>query len=97
MEMSSAVIIAIYHQRWEIELLLKQLKRNYPLRYFYGESTNAIKNQIWVTLIANLLIMVIPKRIKRPWSVSELTTMLRLMLMYYVNGYTFFLEELEKD
>ena len=41
--------------------------------------------------------MVIQKRIKRPWSVSELTTMLRLMLMYYVNGYTFFLEELEKD
>ena len=78
------------------KLLFKQLKQNFPLRYFYGESTNAIKIQIWVTLIANLLIMVIPKRIKRPWSVSELTTMLRLMLMYYVNGYTF-LEEPEKD
>ena len=78
------------------KLLFKQLKQNFPLRYFYGESTNAIKIQIWVTLIANLLIMVIPKRIKRPWSFSRLTTMLRLMLMYYVNGYTF-LEEPEKD
>ena len=51
-------IIAIYRQRWEIELLFKQIKQNFPLKYFYGESANAIKIQIWVTLIANLLLMV---------------------------------------
>ena len=49
-------IIAIYRQRWEIELLFKQIKQNFPLKYFYGESTNAIKIQIWVTLVANLLL-----------------------------------------
>ena len=32
--------------------MIKQLKQNFPLRYFYGESANAIKIQIWVTLIA---------------------------------------------
>ena len=96
MEMSSEDIIAIYRQRWEIELLFKQLKQNFPLRYFYGESVNAIKIQIWVTLIANLLLMVIQKRIKRSWSFSGLATMVRIMLMYYVNCYTF-LEEPEKD
>ena len=37
-------IIAIYRQRWEIELLFKQMKQNFPLKYFYGESANAIKN-----------------------------------------------------
>ena len=60
-EMSIQDIIEIYCQRWEIELLFKQLKQNFPLRYFYGESTNAIKIQIWVTLIANLLLMVLAK------------------------------------
>ena len=55
-------IVEIYHKRWEIELLFKQLKQNFPLRYFYGESANAIKIQIWVTLIANLLLMVMQKR-----------------------------------
>ena len=89
-------IIAIYRKRWEIELLFKQLKQNFPLRYFYGESANAIKIQIRVTLIANLLLMVIQKRIKRPWSFSGLATIIRIMLMYYVNCYTF-LEEPEKD
>jgi len=66
------------------------------LCYFYGECANAIKIQIWVTLIANLLLMVMQKRIKRPWSFSSMATLFRIMLMYYVNCYSFF-EEPEKD
>ncbi len=31
-------IIAIYRQRWEIELLFKQMKQNFPLKYFYGRA-----------------------------------------------------------
>lgn len=96
MTMEVEDIIAIYRKRWEIELLFKQLKQNFPLKYFYGESANAIKIQIWVTLIANLLLMIIQKRIKRPWSFSGLATIVRIMLMYYVNCYTF-LEEPGKD
>jgi hypothetical protein len=96
MEMEAGEIVEIFRKRWEIELIFKQLKQNFPLRYFYGESANAIKIQIWVTLIANLLLMVMQKRIKRSWSFSGLATMFRIMLMYYVNSYTFF-EEPEKD
>ena len=77
-------------------LAAEKIKQNFPLRYFYGESANAIKIQIWVTLIANLLLMVLQSRIKRPWSFSGLATMVRDMLMYYVNAYTFF-ELPEKD
>ena len=72
METDAAEIIAIYRKRWEIELLFKQLKQNFPLRYFYGESANAIKIQVWVTLIANMLLMVLQRRIRRTWSFSGL-------------------------
>lgn len=89
-------IIAIYRQRWEIELLFKQIKQNFPLKYFYGESANAIKIQIWVTLIANLLLMVMQKGLKRKWSFSGLATMLRITLMYYVDFYSLF-NNPEKD
>lgn len=95
-EMNDEEIIDIYRKRWEIELLFKQIKQNFPLRYFYGESENAIKLQIWVTLIANLLLMVLKRRIKRSWSFSGLATMVRIMLMYYINLNTF-LEAPEKD
>ena len=89
-------IIAIYRQRWEIELLFKQIKQNFPLKYFYGESANAIKIQIWVTLIANLLLMIMQKRLTRCWSFSGLASLVRIVLMYYVDFYSLF-NNPEKD
>ena len=32
MEWNSSEIIAIYRKRWEIELLFKQIKQNFPLK-----------------------------------------------------------------
>lgn len=90
MESDPDEIIAIYRQRWEIELLFKQVKQNFPLKYFYGESANAIKIQIWVTLIANLLLMVMQKGLTRKWSFSGLATMVRITLMYYVDFHSLF-------
>lgn len=40
--------------------------------------------------------MVLQRRIRRSWSFSGLATMVRNMLMYYINVYTFF-EEPEMD
>ena len=96
MDSDPAEIIEIYHKRWEIELLFKQIKQNFPLKYFYGESANAIKIQIWVTLIANLLLMVMKSRLTRKWSFSGLATMMRINLMYYVDFYSLF-NNPEKD
>lgn len=83
-------IVDIYRCRWQIETLFKQMKQNFPLRYFYGESANAIKIQIWVTLIANLLISLLRSDLVRRWSFSGLATMLRIVLMYYLNMHSFF-------
>ena len=78
-------IVAIYRARWAIESLFRQIKQNFPLRYFYGESANAIKIQIWVTLIAYLLITLMQKGVSRSWSFSGLATIVRIMLMYYID------------
>ena len=48
------------------------------------------------TLMANPLLMVLQKRIKRSWSFSGLATMVRIVLMYYFDYYSFF-EQPEKD
>ena len=95
-DMEPEEIIGIYRKRWQIETLFKQIKQNFPLRYFYGESANAIKIQIWVTLIANLLLTIMQRSLKRSWSFSNLATMVRIMLMYYVDFHSFF-EHPEKD
>ena len=89
-DMELETIVAIYRRRWQIESLFKQIKQNFPLRYFYGESANAIKIQIWVTLIANLLLSVLQSTLTRRWSFSGLATMVRIVLMYYLNLENFF-------
>lgn len=89
-DMRPETIVAIYRRRWQIESLFKQIKQNFPLRYFYGESSNAIKIQIWVTLTANLLLSLLQSSLSRPWSFSGLATMVRIVMMYYLNMETFF-------
>lgn len=41
------------------------MKQNFPLKYFYGDSVNAIKSQIWVTMIANILLAIVKRRERR--------------------------------
>jgi hypothetical protein len=89
-------IALIYKKRWQIELLFKQLKQNFPLKYFLGDNENAIKIQIWCTLIVNLLLTVIKKQLKRKWSFSNLASFCRLHLFNYLHLIRF-LENPEKD
>ena len=89
-DMFMETVVAIYRRRWQIESLFKQIKQNFPLRYFYGESANAIKIQIWVTLIANLLLSLLQISLKRRWSFSGLATMVRIVMMEYLNMNNFF-------
>lgn len=96
LEMPYEDIVAIYKKRWAIESLFKQLQQKFPLRYFYGESTNAIKVQIWVTLIANLLLTLFQRGVTHSWNFSGLATIVRIMLMFYIDVMGF-LEHLEKS
>jgi hypothetical protein len=78
-------IALIYKYRWMIELLFKQIKQNFPLRYFWGESSNAIKMQVYCVLIAQLLMVVIRKKAATKKSFANMITVIRLHLMSYVN------------
>ena len=69
--------------------LYKQLKQNFPRHFFYGDSVNAIQIQTWVVLIANLLITVLSRSIKRSCASSQIVTMVRLTLMYYIDFVAF--------
>jgi len=61
----ATTIATLYKNRWSIEVLFKQLKQNFELSYFYSDSSEGIKSQIWIALIANLLFSVIHKQIKQ--------------------------------
>ncbi|WP_310559420.1 IS4 family transposase, partial [Flavobacterium sp.] len=89
-------VAALYKIRWQIELVFKQLKQNFPLKYFLGDNENAIKIQIYCALIANLLIEVIRKTLKKKWSFSNLVSFCRIHLFNYIHIVKF-LESSEKQ
>ena len=61
MEATASEIAACYKQRWAIELLFKWLKQNLKIKRFMGESRNAILIQIYVAIIAYLLLRLYKK------------------------------------
>src|ERR1022692_2533400 len=93
--MKTSTVAGIYKRRWQIECLFKRLKQNYPLKYFLGDSENAIKIQIWCSLITDMLIKAIKDKVRRKWSFSNIASMIRLHLMTYINLINF-LEAPEK-
>ena len=95
-EMTAEQIGQLYKMRWQIELLFKQLKQNFPLKYFLGDNENAIKIQIWCTLIANLLFTIIMRNIKRKISFSMLVSFARQHLFSY-NKLTDLIVKTEKE
>jgi hypothetical protein len=82
-------VALIYKYRWMIELLFKQIKQNFPIRYFWGESENAIKTQVYCVLIAQLLMVVIRKKAETKKSFANVITVIRLHLMSYVELFEF--------
>lgn len=90
--LSAQDIADIYKQRWQIELLFKKMKQNFQLHCFYRESENAIRIQIWCTLIAQLLLTVLQGKTQTKKAFSTIASLVRQHLLSYLN-----LEELLKN
>lgn len=85
MALTAQDIADIYKQRWQIELLFKKMKQNFQLHCFYGESENAIRIQIWCTLIAQLLLTVLQGKTKTKKAFSTIACLVRQHLLSYLN------------
>ncbi len=90
------LIAALYKLRWQIELLFEQIKQSFLLKYFLGDFENAIKIQIYCTLIANLLMTVIQKTLTRSWAFSNLVSFCKIHLFNYIHLLNF-LENPDRD
>jgi hypothetical protein len=71
----------LYKKRWGIELLFKKMKQNFQLHYFYGENETAIRTQVWITLIAQLLLTIIQKMAKTKKAFSVIASLIRIHLI----------------
>jgi hypothetical protein len=84
---SNEEVALLYKYRWTIELVFKKLKQNFQLHFFYSESENGIKTQVWVTLIAHLLLTVLKRKSKSNKAFSTVAALIRIHLISYLDLY----------
>jgi IS4 transposase len=63
----------LYKQRWKIELFFKWLKQNLKIKTFLGTSKNAVFTQIWIAMIAYLLLWYIKNQTHYRFSFLKLS------------------------
>lgn len=88
MHLAASTIAAIYKERWQIELLFKALKQHLKIKTFVGTSENAVQVQIWIALIAMVLLKYLRLKSTWPWSLSNLAALLRFNLLTYRDLWT---------
>ena len=79
----AAEIAQLYKQRWQIELLFKWLKQNLKIRSFLGRSQNAVRIQIYVALIAFLLLRILHQTAARSFKDSTGRLLARLQTAWF--------------
>ena len=82
-EFDAQTIVAIYKERWQIELFFKAIKQNLKIKTFLGTSDNAVKTQIWTALIVMLILRYLQLISTIKWSLSNLVALLRQQLFVY--------------
>lgn len=84
-ELKPLTISLLYKNRWVIEVLFRQIKQNFEVKYFLSDTENGIKSQIWVAMILNLLFTVLHKMIKGAEDFSTMVALAAKNLCSYVN------------
>lgn len=88
LQFGPTTLASIYRERWQIEVFFRALKQNLRVKSFVGTSANALKTQIWIALIAMLLLKYLQLRARRGWSLSNLVALLRHQLFVYRDLWT---------
>lgn len=81
----ASTIAALYKRRWDIEIFFKQLKQNLNVKTFVSTSPNGVKSQIFVALIAYLLLELLRRvKTKGKTAFSNFVEKIRICLCYYL-------------
>lgn len=84
LDWSAQVIAELYKRRWKIELFFKALKQNLQVKTFVGTSENAVKSQIYVALLAYVLLEFIRRYISEVGhAFKQFVNLIRICLMKY--------------
>lgn len=73
-------ISQLYKARWDVEVFFKFIKQLFRVKTFVGTSPNAVRIQLWCSLIAMMLLRYLKQKAEYKWNLSNLVTLLRVHL-----------------
>jgi len=80
--LSALVIAILYKCRWNIELFFKWIKQHLRIKKFYGNSSNAVKTQIWIAISTYVLVAILKKQLKLDASLYTILQILSVNLFH---------------
>lgn len=78
-------ISQLYKARWDIEVFFKHLKQLFRVKTFIGTTANAVRIQMWTSMIAMLLFRYLKNTAQYPWHLSNLVSFLRINLFVKID------------
>jgi hypothetical protein len=86
-EPQAHVISALYRSRWKVEILFKFMKQHNILHSFLGTTENAVKTQVWASVISMLFVryfhLIASNKIH--WCFSTTVDLLKTNLFCYIS------------
>jgi len=75
----------LYKARWDVEVFFKHLKQLFKVKTFVGTSANAVRIQMWSSMIVILLFKYLKNKAKYKWHLSNLVTFFRINLFVKID------------
>ncbi len=80
-EITPLQIAMLYKHRWKIELFFKWIKQHLKVKSFWGHSENAVRIQIYVSIITFVTIAIVKQRLKTPLTQYQILQILSITLI----------------
>ena len=81
LDLEPLTVALLYQMRWQIELFFKWIKQHLHIKAFFGTSANAVQSQLWIAIIAYLLVVRLKHRYELPQELNDLLQILSVTLI----------------
>ena len=79
---SALTITLLYKSRWNVELFFKWIKQHLRIKKFYGNSSNAVKTQIWIAISTYVMVAILKKQLKSELSLYTILQILSVIIFH---------------
>jgi hypothetical protein len=80
----------LYRSRWQVELFFKWIKQHLRIKSFYGTSENAVKTQIWIAISVYVMVAILKKQLRLPYSLYTILQVLSVSVFERIPLYQLF-------